>query len=321
MSDIPVIDIAALGAPESEEAASASRALCRAYEDLGFAYVTGHGVSRLLIEDAFAASAAFHAAPIEEKRALAINGFHRGYLGFAGQTHVTSTIARNTRPNLSESFLVMHEVAPDEKRFGDPLHGPNQWPEWLPAFRPTIEAYIAALDLVARRLLHAFTIGLGLPRDFLAPQFERPTTFLRLLHYPPHPNDAPDGQFGAAPHTDYGCMTILAQDASGGLQLRSPDGTWLDAPPIPDAFVLNLGDLMPRWSNGRFKSTPHRVINNRSGRDRYSIPYFFDPDMDAVIDCLPGCSSAENPPRFERMVYGDYLLERLNRNYDYRKRA
>jgi isopenicillin N synthase-like dioxygenase len=320
MSAIPVIDIAPLAEPESAAAAEASRALCAAYEDLGFAYVTGHGVPRRLIDDCFTASRDFHAAPLERKRALAINEHHRGYLGLATQTLVTSTVARNTKPNLSESFLVMHEVAPGAPHYGEPLQGPNQWPGWLPAFRPTVEAYIAALEIVARRLLHAFTLGLGLERDFLAPVFAEPTTFLRLLHYPPHPPDAPDGQFGAAPHTDYGCMTLLAQDESGGLQVRRPDGVWLDAPPRPDAFVLNLGDLMPRWSNGRFNSTPHRVLN-RSGRDRYSLPYFFDPSMDAVIECLPGCAGPGNPARFAPMRYGDYLMARLDRNYDYRKRA
>ena len=320
MTSIPVIDISALGEAGSRGAAVAARDLCKAYEDLGFAYITGHGIAEKTVEDCFAASRQFHAAPVARKQSIAINEFHRGYMAFATSTVVTSTVARNTKPNLSESVLVMHEVSPDEPRYGKPLQGPNQWPDWLPELRPVVETYMAEFEALSRRLLNAFTIGLGLPRDFLTPMFAKPTTFLRMLHYPPHPPDAPDGQFGSAPHTDYGCMTILAQDESGGLQVRRPDGGWIDAPPRRDAFVLNLGDLMPRWSNGRFKSTPHRVLNF-SGRDRYSLPFFFDPDMETMIECLPGCCGPGNPSRFEKIRYGDYLMYRLNKNYDYRKSA
>ncbi|MBI3708740.1 MAG: isopenicillin N synthase family oxygenase [Proteobacteria bacterium] len=317
---IPIIDIGALAEPRSAAAAATARSLCRAYETLGFAYIADHGVPQPLIDAAFAASAAFHAAPLARKQSVAINEFHRGYMAFAGSTVVTSTVARNTKPNLSESFLIMHELAPDDPDLlaRKPLQGPNQWPGWLPEFRPTMQAYVAALDAVAQRLLHAFTIGLALPQDYLAPLFAKPTMFLRLLHYPPHPLEAPDDQFGSAPHTDFGCMTILAQDSTGGLQVRRPGGTWIEAPPIPGTFVLNLGDLMPRWSNDRFKSTPHRVINRSRGH-RYSMPYFFDPGMDAIIECLPGCAGAGNPPRHAPLRYGDYLMERIDKNYHYRK--
>jgi isopenicillin N synthase-like dioxygenase len=122
----------------------------------------------------------------------------------------------------------------------------------------------------------------------------------------------------SAPHTDYGCLTLLAQHGVEGLEVRDPAGDWIAAPPRPDTFLLNLGDLMPRWSNGRFRSTPHRVVN-RSGRARHSIAYFFDPGMDAVIECLPTCSGPAAPPRHAAMRYGDYLMERLDKNYAYRR--
>jgi isopenicillin N synthase-like dioxygenase len=315
---IPLVDIEPLRRPADPAATRAAEQLCRAYEEVGFAYIVGHGVAQAAIDRCFAASAKFHASPIEKKRSIAINEYHRGYMALATSTIVTSTVARNRKPNLSESLMLMHEVTPDDPDWGKPLQGPNQWPGWLPGFRPIVEDYIGALEAVARRLLGAFTLGLGLPSGHLEPLFAKPTTFLRMLHYPPHPVDAPDGQFGSAPHTDYGCMTILAQDRSGGLQVRSRQGTWIDAVPIEGSFVLNLGDLMPRWSNERFVSTPHRVVN-RSGGDRYSLPYFFDPSMEATIACLPGCSGPGNPPRYAPMRYGDYLMERLNKNYDYRK--
>lgn len=313
---LPIIDVAGLADPASPAAEAAARALCSAYEQVGFAYIVGHGVDPGLVRAAFAASEAFHASSMDRKMSIRINGFHRGYLAMATSTIVTSSVAKVTKPNQSESLLLMHALAPDDPRMGEPLHGPNQWPDWLPGFRPTIETYYAALEALARRLLNAFTIGLGQPLGSLDKLFEKPVTFLRMLHYPTTPPD----NFGAAPHTDYGCMTILAQDRVEGLQVRRLDGSWIDAPPIEGAFVLNLGDLMPRWSNDRWVSTPHRVIN-RSGSERYSLPFFFDPDMDAVIDCLPGCSGPGNPPRYQPMRYGDYLLDRLSRNYNYRKSA
>lgn len=319
---IPVVDIGGLADLGSAEARAAATRLCQAYETVGFAYIADHGVPQALIDAAFAASAEFHAAPLALKQSIAINRFHRGYMAMASSTIVTSTVDRVTQPNLSESLMLMHALAPDDPDLvaGKPLQGPNQWPDWLPSFRPTIEAYIAALEAVARRLLGAFTLGLELPVGYFDPLFAKPVTFLRLLHYPPHPPSAADNQFGAAPHTDYGCMTLLAQHGVEGLAVRDRAGSWIEAPPIPGSFLLNLGDIMPRWSNDRFVSTPHRVVN-RSGRERFSIAFFFDPAMDAAIECLPTCHGPDAPPRYKPVRYGDYLMERLDKNYAYRQDA
>jgi isopenicillin N synthase-like dioxygenase len=307
LSALPVIDIAAT---------EAAAALGRALEDTGFAYITGHGVPQRMIDAAFAASRAFHASPDELKRKLAINQFHRGFMGLATSTVVTSSVARVTRPNLSQSLMIMHEPAADE--VGEQLGGPNQWPDWLPGFRLAIDAYRAEMERVSRAVIRLIALALDLPASALDRYFARPTTFLRLLRYPPHPVDAADDQFGSAPHTDYGIVTLLAQDDSGGLQVRRRDGGWIDAEPLAGSFVLNVADMLARWTNDRFVSTPHRVVN-RSGGDRYSLPYFFDTAMDAVIECLPTCTGPGNPPRYAPVRYGDYLIERLNRNYDYRK--
>ena len=313
MDALPVVDIAAPGA---------AAALGRALEEIGFAYIAGHGVPQSTIDGAFAASRAFHTSPLAQKRSLAINEWHRGYMGMATSTVVTSSVATVTRPNLSESLMIMHDVAPDDPRFGEKLQGPNQWPDWLPEFRLAIDAYRGAVERVSRDIVRLIAVALDLPREFLDRHFERPTSFLRLLHYPPHPADASDDQFGSAPHTDYGIVTLLAQDDSGGLHVRrrdaSGDGGWIDAEPLPGTFVLNVADMLARWTNDRFVSTPHRVVN-RSGGDRYSLPFFFDTDMDAVIECLPTCTGPGNLPRYEPVRYGDYLMDRLNRNYDYRK--
>ena len=173
------------------------------------------------------------------------------------------------------------------------------------------------VDRLGRYIVRLIAISLGLPATSLDHHFDHPTTFLRALHYPPQP-PADDDQMGSAPHTDYGIITLLAQDDSGGLQVRPRGGDWIEAPPIENTYVLNVGDMLARWTNGRFVSTPHRVIN-RSGGDRYSLPYFLDPSMDAVIECLPTCTDAEHPPLHPPVPYGEYLMERLNKNYDYRR--
>ena len=316
---LPLIDLAPALDSDGASARRIAAELHDALRTVGFACLRGHGVPAQTTADAFAASRDFHASRLEDKQSIAINAFHRGYMGLASSTIVTSSVARVTRPNLSESLMLMHDLAPDDPALlaGEPLQGPNQWPAWLPGFRAPIDRYREAVDRVCRRLVRLIALGLGLPAGALDVHFERPTTFLRALHYPPQPVDA-TGQFGSAPHTDYGVITLLAQDATGGLQVRPRGGDWIDAPPIEDTFVLNVGDMLARWSNDRFVSTPHRVVNS-SGVDRYSLPYFFDPGMDRTIECLPTCTDAAHPPRYPAVRYGDYLMERLDKNYDYRR--
>ena len=309
---IPVIDL------ERSDVAEGFRA---AYADVGFAYLEGHGVPAALIESAFAASRRFHALPLDDKLLLTVNAHHRGYLPFAESKIVASSVQAATKPNLSESLMIMHEVEPGSPSDpADPFAGPNQWPE-LEGFQAVIAAYDEALRALAGRLVAVFEAALGAEPGVLASSFERPTTFLRLLHYPPQDPTGPDDEFGSNPHTDYGFVTILAQDSSGGLQVRAADGeTWLDVPPRPGAFVLNVGDIGERWSNGVLRSTPHRVLN-RTGRDRYSIPYFFDPAAAAVVEPLSCCVAAGTEPRFGPVVFGEYLLAKLDANHSYRQSA
>jgi isopenicillin N synthase-like dioxygenase len=319
MTSIPLIDLHGNIDSEAPLARETAARLHEALSTIGFAYIAGHNVAAASRDAAFAASREFHASPLERKQSIAINGFHRGYMGMATSTIVTSSVAKVTRPNMSESLMLMHELPPDDHRLltGLPLQGPNQWPGWVPDFQVRIERYIAEVDALSRYLVQLIAMSLGLPALALDHHFEKPTTFLRLLHYPPQP-PLEDEQIGSAPHTDYGVITLLAQDDAGGLQVRPRGGDWIEAPPIANTYVLNVGDMLARWTNMRFVSTPHRVIN-RSGGDRYSLPYFFDPGMDALIECLPTCTDEANPPKHAPVHYGDYLLDRLNRNYDYRR--
>ena len=213
-----------------------------AFGTFGFCYFRGIGVGNALVNGVFEASKRFHALPREKKDAIAMNSFHRGYMAPKSSVIQTSSVAKVTKPNDSESFMLMHEVPESDPRFGRPLDGPNLWPD-LPGFREPVEAYELAMRGFCYRLLRPMAMALGLPRDWFLPFFDQPTTFLRLLHYPPHDMSAPDDAFGSAPHTDYGFITILCQDNQGGLEVRRSDGTWLAAPPIEGTWVVNVADV------------------------------------------------------------------------------
>jgi isopenicillin N synthase-like dioxygenase len=306
--ELPILDI-------SRDPAGVARALNTACEDVGFFYITNHGVAAELLRLVFMQSARFHAQPLAQKQRLAINAFHRGYIGASSYR-----LNEDLKPNLSESLVMMHELAPDDPELvaAKPLQGPNQWPD-LPEFRDTMLAYAAAMEELGRRLFVLFAKALDLPDDYFARSFDKPTTFLRLLHYPPQPEASSENQFGSAPHTDYGAITMLAQDDTGGLHVRHRSGDWIAATPIPGAFVVNVGDVMARWTNDRYVSTEHRVLNTGGGH-RYSVPFFFDPNMDVTIDCLATCKSANAASKYPPVRYGDYLLSRLDAHYAYRRR-
>ena len=308
-NEIPVLDLAPLVA--GEDTAGLARLFAKAYGETGFGYVINHGIDPVLRAEVFEASKRFHALPERAKQAISLDRNHRGYIAINTSTDVNSDLAEVTRPNQSASFMMMREdasVDPDTY-----LSGPNQWPD-LEGFRPACEAYAREMSDLGRRLMGLALDAIGVSERTILHAFETPTIWLRLLHYPPHPPQAPDDLYGSAPHKDFGCLTLLAQDDVGGLQVQTPAGNWVDAPPVPGAFVVNVGDMLHRMSNGRLLSTPHRVIN-ATGRERYSVPFFFDPHVSAKIAPLPGTGT----PRFEPMNFGDHLRGELEAGYDAHK--
>ncbi|WP_395678044.1 isopenicillin N synthase family dioxygenase [Inquilinus sp.] len=272
---IPVID---LGTPD------ASAGIGRACETAGFLYVTGHGVPAEVVDGVFDAARWFFARPLPEREALdvAASPCFRGYvpMGIAGP---------GVPRRLVEAFQVMLDLGPDDPdvRAGSVMHGPNRWPEGA-AFRAALEAYYVAMSGLTDRLLDAFARALDLDPGHFRPFFRKPLTQLRLLHYPPQPPD--EEAQGVEAHTDTGAFTILLQDQIGGLEVRNRAGDWIAATPVPGSFVINIGDMMQSWTDGRFVSTPHRVAN-RSGRGRISVPFFANPDYDAVAVPLSGDAS------------------------------
>ena len=314
-NEIPVID----ASPLLDDSAAGRKLVAEhidyAYSQVGFALITNHGIDQASIDAVFAANAEFHALPDAQKLKVVINDFQRGFIPMKSVHGLAS--AEISKPNQCESFLVLHELAKDDPDVlaGVPLAGPNQWPEELPDFRVAIRAYEDAMRVLSQRLVRAIAVALGAEDYALDRFFEHPTTFLRLLHYPPQPAEIPADVFGSAPHTDYGFMTILAQDDAGGLQVGNTAGEWIDVPCVPGTFVMNCADILHRWSNGRFISTPHRVVN-RSGRDRYSQAFFFDPDLHTEIIPLQSCIQPHTQAQFQPVIYGDYLLKLLNATID-----
>lgn len=305
-TDIPVLDIAPLMA--GKDTTELTQGFLKAYGETGFGYVVNHGINPVLRRAVFAASKRFHALPKEAKEAISLDTLHRGYIAINTSTDVNSDLAEVTKPNQSASFMMMREDAQ-----ADPdvyLSGPNQWPE-LEGFREVCEAYAAAMSDLGRKLMGLALDALEIDDKSILAGFDTPTIWLRLLHYPPQPPQAPDDLYGSAPHKDFGCLTLLAQDDVGGLQVQTPAGSWVDAPPLEGALVINVGDMLHRLSNGRLLSTPHRVIN-ASGRERYSVPFFFDPHVRTDIAPLAGTGA----PQFEAVNFGEFLRSELEAGYD-----
>jgi isopenicillin N synthase-like dioxygenase len=310
---IPLIDAA--GPPEA-----VAREVRRACETVGFFYLAGHGVPQPLIDAAFAASREFHAMPLDTKLALKLNENNIGYLAVNQSMQRHSTVHKATRPNFNESFFISHDRGADHPDVvaGTPLRGPNQWPEGRAEMRAAMVAYFKALEGLGERLLPVLARALGMPLDHFGPYFRNEAHInLRFLHYPPQETDDPE-QFGQGPHTDNSFITMLAREDVPGLAVRLPSGEWLAPPVIPGTFLVNLGNVMKRWSNDRFLSTPHGVLND-SGRDRYSIAFFYSPNVASVIECLPTCVSADDPPRYAPAVYRDLVLEFYSTNYFHQK--
>jgi isopenicillin N synthase-like dioxygenase len=299
---IPVIDLAGLADGSALE--RVGRAMLAAAEGVGFFYIRNHGVPAGLIEDVLRVAGAFFAAPMAQKEDVAVAAGHRGFIRM-GEAKMTG----GARPDLKESFVWgLDEPGED----GIP---PNRWPGFLPEMRGVLNAFFAAGNAVGWQMLRAFAVAVGEAPDRFVPTIDRPISRGSVIYYPPQPPEMGAEQFGVSAHTDYGCLTLLHQDATGGLQVQGSDGTWLMAAPIPGTFVVNVGDLLARWTNDRFRSTPHRVVN-RSGRTRLSTAIFVDPNRDTVIEPVVRVGEVA---RYEAVTCGDYLRGRLDAAFAYRR--
>jgi isopenicillin N synthase-like dioxygenase len=311
---IPVIDFGPCFA-DVPGALEATAALFRAaFEDVGFLVMVNHGVPPALIQGTFEQARRFHAQPLDWKMALRMNEHNNGYMSMGRYAVWTSEVNENDKPDLNEAFFCRRERAPDDplRASGRRFAGPNRWPDDLPRFRESLLAYTDAMDALSRRILRVCAVALDLPPHAFEAAFADSQFTFRLSHYPPVA--AQPNQFGIAPHTDANFLTFLAQSDVPGLQVRTPAGHWLDVPYVPDSYAVNAGDMMYRWTNGRFKSTPHRALPP-VGQSRYAIPFFLGPHLDTVIECLPTCQGPDNPSRFAPISYEAYLSWWYDTNY------
>lgn len=304
-TSISIIDIASI--QNEVPSPKLLRSFFNAYHDQGFGYIINHGIDSKLINKVFEYSRRFHNLSLNEKMKVSLDHNHRGYIAINTSTDVNSKFEEIKKPNQSASFMMMREDQAENSKIY--LSGPNQWPE-LDGFRSIMEQYNVALSTLANKLIRVALLSAGVQDLSVMESFESPTTWLRLLHYPPLPGDSPNDLYGSAPHTDFGCITILAQDDVGGLQVQSPTGEWVNVPKLKNSFVVNVGDMLHIMTNGILRSTPHRVINE-TGLERFSCPFFYDPNVSLDVTPLKGTGK----PKFATVNFGNFLKKELGDSY------
>jgi isopenicillin N synthase-like dioxygenase len=309
--EIPVLDLGPYlsGQPGARE--KLTQHFRHALEDVGFYFIINHGIPQATIDAAFAAARQFHDQPEDTKLGLRINQHNIGYLPFKSSVTRHSRLNANNKPNLVEAFFTKREMPVDAPV--EPFRAPNRWPDNLPGFKESVLTYQNALEALGKTLLPLYAGALDLPPDWFDTAFTQPMYTLRLAHYP-RQDVVEENEFGLAPHSDTSFMTMLAQNDVPGLSIRLPNGRWIDAPSMPGSILVNGGDLLRRWTNDRFLATPHRVIN-RSGKERYAIPFFMDCSYDWRMECAPTCHGPGNPPKYDPITYPDYMTWFRNQNY------
>lgn len=324
VNGVPVIDVAPFGDGSPEEKGAVAQVVDRACTEIGFFAITGHGVPDALVERLLRLSYAFFDLPLEEKFRVGQPRPEqsRGYIGM-GAENLSYSRGDRTTTDLKELFMIGPVDAPADdyhtRPEAYPSFAPNLWPARPEGFRETWSEYYRVMQGLAWRLMRIFAIALDLPEEHFWPCIDKPISPLRANHYPEQLTPPAPGQLRAGGHTDYGVVTILKpENVPGGLQVLNRHGEWVDVEAPSDAFVCNIGDLMARWTNDRWVSTLHRVVNpprelamtNR----RLSIPFFFQPNYDAPIECLPTCRSALNPPKYEPVIASQHRMEKFLRS-------
>lgn len=314
---IPVID---LGLPDHRIAAE----IHSACSDEGFFFVTNTGIPASLVQRAFDYSNLFFRLSQEEKKSLCpVDGISdRGYSRLGEETLDPKVQKKgDTKEGFSIGKEAGREICRDAEHKS--FYRKNIWPDEsrlseLKGFKDVMVEYFNAVEKLGFRLLKLVALSLALPEDYFAPHFTDPVLLLRLLHYSPEISNPSVGIFGAGAHSDYGMLTLLSTDTVEGLEIfRRKTGEWIRVIPmetIGQGFVVNIGDMLERWSNEKFRSTLHRVVNI-AGTERFSMPFFFEPNFDTLVTCLPTCCSDSNPPKFSPVISGDYLMEKYNTTY------
>lgn len=288
--------------------------------DVGFFYLENHGISPDLMHRVMDQSKLLFDLPLEEKQRLSDKVMSRGYTAFEEETLDPKV---QVKGDTKEGYYLGKDVLPDSPEYNPAkLMGPNQWPspDKCPsmvdcqAFQDVMNEYRSECQRVGFRVVQLLALAIGLDEHFFDDAFANPITTLRPLHYAKETSKPDDGVFACGAHSDYGMLTLLLTDENSGLQIFNKDGEWIDVPARPTAFIVNLGDMLERWTNGLFCSTLHRVVTNGSA-ERYSLPCFYDPHFDTEVRVLDICCSEDNPPRYPPTSTGQHLLDKYKQTH------
>lgn len=313
-TSLPVIDIRGLSSDSLADRKAVGAKLRTACLDNGFFYISHHGVPEQDVADVFSEAAAFFDLPAAEKAEVdkSRSKANRGYEPLQGQT-----LEPGAPPDLKEGYYIGPEHAADDPRVlaGMFNHGPNQWPAGRPRFQPVMQSYLDTMLDLSARMMRGIALSLDLPENYFAGYCNDAMATVRLLHYPPQSAQTSPDQKGAGAHTDFGGLTLLRQGEIGGLQVWDQNsGGWIHADPVPGTFVVNLGDMIARWTNDRYRSTLHRVVN-ASGRERYSVPFFYTGNYAHTVECIPTCLSPGEQPKYPPITVENHMRAMYQRTY------
>ena len=313
--EIPIIDLGPYFNGTAEAAEQTAAKLRWVQEEIGFYYLINHGIAANLIQKALEQVRLLHDLPIERKLDLKVDSRTTGYVPIRSTVYVSSNVNNNTKKDLNANFRIVRERPIDHPsiKAGRRFTGPNKWPntELLPDFKTNMLEYLNAMETLAHSLLPLYALALELEPDYFDEYFTDPTWLTRNVHYP---TEIPEeNQFGISPHRDHGFITLIPVSEVPGLEVRSEDNHWIAANYVENALIVNSGEFMTKWTNGRFIATPHRVLS--PVKDRYISAFFYNPNWDVKSDPLPGCIGPDNPPLFKPTRFLDHLCEYVDRNY------
>ncbi|HKT86368.1 MAG TPA: 2-oxoglutarate and iron-dependent oxygenase domain-containing protein [Novosphingobium sp.] len=311
---IPVIDLEPSFGSDLAQRKAVAWEIHKTARDTGFFYIKNHGVPQAMMDGQLNLARSYFALPMEEKMKLDARQFPctRGY-----EVMGLQTLDDGSPPDLKEGFLLGLDLDENHpyRRDGVPNCGPNQWPVEPAGFRDRYEAYLGEMFRLGRHLMGLLALSLDLPEDYFADGLKEPLFNSRLLRYAPQPENAAFNQIGAGAHTDWGMITILLQDDIGGLEVENAAGEWISAPPIPGTFVINLGEMVRVLTNGLYHANMHRVLNNHSGKDRFSVPTFFDPNYFYEVRCADTCLPEDGEVKYPATTVGHHVAEMYRKTY------
>jgi len=313
--NLPIVDIAPFLGGDPEAKKRVAREFGDAFENTGFAIITGHGVPLELAETLYKTMTDFFDQPMEKKIVYTPpeQAKGRGYLPI-GIESVAKTLSGETPPDLCEAlvYAAPHRSESESKNF---------WPDYPAPLAGLVKEWTGEINALSRHLARLSALALDLPEEFFEDDYSDPSLTLRFVNYPDQPVPPKPGQLRYGEHHDYGALTILRQDsAPGGLEVRDDTGVWREAPVVPDSFVINVGDLLARWTNNRWRSTLHRVSNPprdlTGSTRRLSMVAFTGPNEHTEIACLPSCQSADNPAMYQPVTCGDYIMSKIKASHE-----